>query len=576
MNYKKIAILLTFMLGAAALCKAGIYAERHDKLPKQRVYAAPDERERKESEKIAVVNLDEGVATRQGQIYYGERLSKFPCMDFEYASLEAARNGLETGSYGAYVIIPAAFSQNVESINTTPQISQLEYRINSSYSGKKQYELLYNVRSYIDSLDNHLSYMYVDNILREFHEAQDGAVRVMENDLRDMEAIEKIQAQDLVTLIEIPEPPKEELMPKILDISEYTAQSVRFAETLAAKYEDSFQDIQTEIASLCAGGLALSESLKSLAGQVRELTVDENEEDIAVKAEEKLWAELERQSKKLLEKEKLFGYLKKFKEDNEEVIKMLGQSSSGCQSFEEAGFSEDAWQEEAKPPDSDIQKEDKPSNRDIQEETKPVLSLLAKQNEEIDFLLEEIAQTEELNIDRITELVKREYIAPVKDKTDRAKRELLHSCQEELTAILAYNGQLSRFRPQVKDSFLEPCIGQLQENHRSMEEALSDNQQAYMEFAQKSAESSREYTAKIQKHVAEAKTASEEALAQGIGAAKEMKEKNSAMNQGILGGFSSKLAYTRIGSAEYTRIYQFVANPLRAVDRSMSQAAAND
>ena len=46
MNYKKIAILLTFMLGAAALCKAGIYAERHDKLPKQRVYAAPDESER--------------------------------------------------------------------------------------------------------------------------------------------------------------------------------------------------------------------------------------------------------------------------------------------------------------------------------------------------------------------------------------------------------------------------------------------------------------------------------------------------------------------------------------------------
>ena len=59
-------------------------------------------------------------------------------------------------------------------------------------------------------------------------------------------------------------------------------------------------------------------------------------------------------------------------------------------------------------------------------------------------------------------------------------------------------------------------------------------------------------------------------------AAKEMKEKNSAMNQRILGGFSSKLAYTRSGSAEYTRIYQFVANPLRAVDRSMSQAAAND
>ena len=199
MNYKKIVVFLTIMFGAAALWRAGSWSESPGSAAKQNTYAASDKRETEELRKIAVVNLDEGVTKDEGRVNYAERLSRFPSMDFEYASLEAARTGLETGKYGAYIIIPAAFSQNVESINTAPQVSQLEYIVSQSCSGRRQYELLYHVWSYIDSLNNHLSYMYVDNILREFHDAQDGAGRVMENDLRDLEAMERIQSQEWIT-----------------------------------------------------------------------------------------------------------------------------------------------------------------------------------------------------------------------------------------------------------------------------------------------------------------------------------------------------------------------------------------
>ena len=126
-------------------------------------------------------------------------------MDFEYTSLEAARAGLETGRYGAYIIIPAVFSRNVESINSTPQVSQLEYAVNRSYSQERRYELLYNVQSYIDSLNDRLSYMYVDNILKEFHEAQDHADQVMDNDLKDKTAMERIEIGDLLVLEEVPD-----------------------------------------------------------------------------------------------------------------------------------------------------------------------------------------------------------------------------------------------------------------------------------------------------------------------------------------------------------------------------------
>ena len=47
--------------------------------------------------------------------------------------------------------------------------------------------------------------MYLNNILSEFHKAQDGAATVMNNDLKDKDAIESIQSHDLVQLVEIPE-----------------------------------------------------------------------------------------------------------------------------------------------------------------------------------------------------------------------------------------------------------------------------------------------------------------------------------------------------------------------------------
>lgn len=83
--------------------------------------------------------------------------------------------------------------------------------------------LLYLATSYTDSLNSNVSYMYVNNILKEFHEAQDGAGYVMENDLKVTKAIESIEVQDLVTLVEMPEIHEKENKAEMMDISEYAA-----------------------------------------------------------------------------------------------------------------------------------------------------------------------------------------------------------------------------------------------------------------------------------------------------------------------------------------------------------------
>lgn len=544
MNYKKIVVFLTIMFGAAALWRAGSWSESPGSAAKQNTYAASDKRETGESRKIAVVNLDEGVTKDEGRVNYAERLSRFPSMDFEYASLEAARTGLETGKYGAYIIIPAAFSQNVESINTAPQVSQLEYTVSQSCSGRRQYELLYHVWSYIDSLNNHLSYMYVDNILREFHDAQDEAGRVMENDLRDLEAMERIQSQEWITLAEMPKMPEKEEIPEMSDISGYTTQISLLEESVGAQYESSVRDIQTQIAALGAGGKSLADCLENLAGQTVELdlTLDGNGESIAGKAEGLLRAELERQTELILEKEFVTEGLRELRDSNEEMLKRFEQST---------GIN-DSKEGEAQ--------------QDLQ-------GLLLEQAQELEKLIEEADQAENFDMDKITELVQREYMDPINSNVNEAKKAFQQRYEAELTAVRAYNGQLAGFHPQMNSQFLEQSIRKLKENHENMQNALLVNNQAYMDYAQKSADLSKDYTDKLEKYISEVQNSSRDAVAEGMSAAKKVKEKNSAMNQRILGDFASKLPYTRLGNAEYMSVYQFIASPLSAADRSGNPVA---
>ncbi len=553
MNYKKIVIFLTVILGAAAFCGAGIRLGKSGNTAEQKVYAAPDKGKNEESKKIAVVNLDEGVPGDGKQINYAETLSRFPSMDFEYSSLEAARTGLETGRFGAYIIIPAAFSLNVESINTTPQVSQLEYAVNRSYSGNMQYELLCNIWTYVDSLNYHLTYMYVDSILRELHDAQDGAKRVMENDLKDVETLERIQAHDLVTLAEIPKIPIEETMPEALDISEYMEQSSALVEHVNAEYEQCVQDIRTKMESVSDGGTALSEQLTSLAGTTAELdlTVDENGESIVERAEGRLHAELERQAEHFLDQEMISEYLKNLKNTNEEFLKMyLDQDMNQSETQEE--------QNENQPGFIDGENENQSEAQD------QLIFMLRSQIQVLDFLLEEAGKAENLDIGKITQLVQTEYAEPIVSNAEEVKKLFQQRNAEELKAIKIYNGQLAEFQPQMDYLFLTRNIQDLRENQRSMQAALLENNQAYMDYVQKSSAVTKAYREDLQKYTAKA-------MEERFRAVKETKEKSSAVNQRILGDFSSKLAYTRLGSAEYTRVYQFIANPLCVEDRSVNK-----
>ncbi len=689
MRYKKAIVLLVPVMGLSIACGicSGKAASGSLAGAKSVVYAYEKETE---SDRIAVVNLDEGVAQNGKRVNYAEKISRFPSVDFEYASLEAARSGFESGKYGAYIIIPAVFSKNVESINAAPQVSQLEYAINRSYSGEGQYGLLYNVLSYIDTLGSKLSYMYVSNVLREFHEAQDDAGSVMENDQRDKEAIEKIEASDLIALTELPEMKQEKDTTEVLDISGYTAKDTELEEAVDEEYKRRVQDVRSQLDALSAGGAALSDILENLSEQVSEIDImsDGKGESITEKADKKLEKELKEQSERAPDRESINRQLLKLKEKNEELSRSWEQSNriynenldteldyirqqylSDIQqnlpafqleydtqgnlilTFEKSGEEEEPpsilfYRKEENEKDSDEDSED--TLNGIQEDAakncaakngaagdavdggisddgkavgysgdilaftdyirerctgsdeniwkipeaegflyddkgRPVVdsqgnqrlcsSLAGENDQRIDALINEVSGAEDMDAGMIKELVKEEYTDPLKENAENAKEIFTQRYKEETDCVAVYQEQLASFRPQMDDGFLAGNMDELVKNHTLMQEALVKNNMAYKEYAKKTETAAQENVKQLKKHIEEVKEESDEAVEDGLREAKRIKEETSRVNQSVLKDFSRKLLYTRLGSAENTQVYQFMANPLMTSDKSAAPAA---
>jgi hypothetical protein len=172
-----------------------------------------------DSNKIAVVNLDEGCTVKDRHIYYSNTLSKMNSEKYHVTSLELARKGIETGEYGAYVVIPANFSRAVESINSVPEKIVLSYSISNDTREDLKPEIMENIYRYTENISVNTSYLYVSAILDDFHKVQDDSKTIIENDTNEMKEISEIDPAKLWVNMEYPEITNVEFNIEDLDIS---------------------------------------------------------------------------------------------------------------------------------------------------------------------------------------------------------------------------------------------------------------------------------------------------------------------------------------------------------------------
>lgn len=193
MSIHKITKLLFLILSEGIIILSagliGMHNERTRILQEQEADTVTD---------IAVVNLDEGILEEGKVRYYANELMDLQPDYLVPESIEVARNGINNGSYAAYILIPSDFSRNAVSINTVPEKSRLVFAINPNLREDISRLTMSDIKNFEINLNTNMSYMYMQAILKEFHDVQDSAGTIMENDSAEMARLQDVEPGSLM------------------------------------------------------------------------------------------------------------------------------------------------------------------------------------------------------------------------------------------------------------------------------------------------------------------------------------------------------------------------------------------
>ena len=215
---------------------------------------------------IAVVNLDEGVLVDGKPVRYSDQIVSLPeTGDYTFATLAEAQTGIDTGRFGGYVLIPAGFSRTVVSINSQPDPCEVQYFINKALDKEEVYASLQAVHAFKDRLSDSMSYMYVNNILEEFHTAQDSAETVLENDRTDLASANAVQSEGILSAVTFSEMavPADTTTP--LNAAAYITRNAEILSSIAEDYSAKDSETASRMSAMQQAGAGLSETLAFLA-----------------------------------------------------------------------------------------------------------------------------------------------------------------------------------------------------------------------------------------------------------------------------------------------------------------------
>lgn len=196
--------------------------------------------------KIALVNLDDGVEIDGATKYYSSDFTGTLKDNFEVTGLEQARQGLTNNLYAAYIIIPASFSKNVESINTEPVKSSISFKMNNNLAPDVKESVVADITNFNSGLSTNMEYVYLDAVLREVHNVQNGAEKLLENDLSDLEQVLKFTESDMIVDPEYPTLEHAENNISDFDLTKIYRELETAFNGLALVYNDAREDAQKE------------------------------------------------------------------------------------------------------------------------------------------------------------------------------------------------------------------------------------------------------------------------------------------------------------------------------------------
>ena len=191
---------------------------------------------------IAVVNLDDGVKLKGKKAYYAGKIITLPNEHFYMTGLDDARNGLKSGKYGAYIVIPATFSKAVESINNDPQKATIKYTVNADNNDASLASIVNDINSFASVVSENITFIYVSAILEEYHRAQDNTKVILKNDSIDLDNINSISPESLLGRYENVKENNIDFKPSDIDLDKYNIENENIVDSFSRELREAKEE----------------------------------------------------------------------------------------------------------------------------------------------------------------------------------------------------------------------------------------------------------------------------------------------------------------------------------------------
>lgn len=204
-----------------------------------------------------------------------------------------------------------------------------------------------------------------------------------------------------------------------------------------------------------------------------------------------------------------------------------------------------------------------------------VTDVMTQQQDSIKGLLDNGAATiTTLNKDDVKDSIKTGITNPIAEISAKVKENITAQYENEKKQMGDYSKAAEEYNPldRVDKNELTQITTDMQSNGSNLQKALEENDKMQKEYVDGIYKTTQENISTLQKNIEQAKKDSDQTVESGLSDAQHVMTDNSKENQSLLASITTKLAYTRLGSLEYTQAYEFIADPL-SIHKESSNAS---
>ncbi|MFT3984214.1 MAG: hypothetical protein QM697_09905 [Lachnospiraceae bacterium] len=605
---RTIAIIIVF----AVFMLTGIYIGGRYEQSEQAREAAKEQT----IETIAVVNLDEGTVVEGKTVNYSTELLSYPDVNFMAAGLEEARNGINTGAYAAYVIIPATFSESVESINASPKKANLEYAINPNLREETKTKIVYDIQLFQEQMNGTLSYVYVTSIMEEFHDVQDSSKIILKNDKKDLNTITEIKPEEITTDLEFSEMVRTENTLDYVDLSDYYEDNFARAGKITDIYHETMDQARDEFRMIQDKGAVSDQAIDDMMTYMSGMDplADENGNLIYEAGLEKLDQQLllsePAQSAKIDElktnirleigfwrlKQQTYidTKLTQIQEANQQQVdELFGRQQENIRTQYEQikGNVENQvsgnsividWPDAPALSGNIVLKTAVSGNTEGKSAENQVWISLSENTisanaiESVsanDIPLNHVEMSDGLKSrinevmvdkDKLQKIIEEDIVNTVLGRLDEAAAGVGTKYEVVSEAVMTHQEEIMKFDPfeKLDKNGIDDRINAIGNNIMDMEDDIGKTTSEYIDYVDTVYTNTEENIGALQEDMKASNDATEEKVNEVIHVLKESRETINYQNDELLSGFTQKLAYTRLGSLENSEAYDFIVTPV--------------